>query len=158
MAWCLLNTQLAVLQYTSTLAYDADHLNIPSLDDITMNPQIVRMLDIIVYLLLIMAAISAGALFVKAITAKEKEIHGGGTLWGIFMIGMVLAVITSRDLYSFLFNLGLIGLGLVAAGTLVFRAATAKTKETHGNSTLWWIFLIGLAVGVWSVVKIGIHK
>ena len=128
-------------------------------DRLAMNPDFTNILGTVIAALLLLAGVAAIILVFKAIDATSNEIHGASTLWGIFIVGLILAIATSGS-PSILFPtiIFLIGLALVAAGTLLFKAATAKSKEIPGKSILWGIFIVRLLVGIGLIAKTGLWR
>jgi hypothetical protein len=113
----------------------------------------------VAYVLILLAGVSAIVLFFKASEAASDEIPGAGTLWGIFIIGLILAIDTADSL-SLLFpaTAFLLVLALFAVGTLLYKAAIAQKKEIHGKRTLWGLFLVALVGGVCLITKFGLRK
>jgi hypothetical protein len=121
-----------------------------------MNHDALELLNLLFEGLIVLAGAAAIALFYKAATAKSHEVHGASTLWGIFIVGLILELITRAFLISCTFFL--IILAVSAAATLLYKATMAQSKELYGKSTLWGIFIIGLLAGVSLIVKLGLRR
>ena len=125
-----------------------------------MNVKIAVAVGFVVVVLIVLGDVAALILYGRTAFAKDNEIHGESTFWGVFIVGLILqtAVSSSVPLIAFWNGIFLAVLAVVALGTLLFKAATANSKEVHGKSSLWGIFIAGFLVGLWLIVKAGSRR